>query len=179
MSIAILRSAAVEWLRYERKCALVCLERTPINNDWCNPDVVGVTSARRVTEIEIKRTMSDFRANREKRRMAMREWMNTRPSQFYFLVPPELVDKVKAELQPHEGLLTVGGQGSHSRLPEVKLIRAAAVQKSRKLSIQEVIKMVRHQTGTLSSALVRLARQEHARNLKKLTEKVGPKAKVR
>lgn len=169
MSIEILRFAALEWLRYERRCDLVCLERTPLQGDSCTPDVLGVDKARRAVEIEIKRTMADFRANREKRSLQRREFWGNPPYQFYYLVPPKLEAKVLAELQPHEGLLTVTDRSSlYSGLPKVRVVRVAPFnRKARRLSIREISKMVRHQTGTLASALMKLARAEQVKEAAK------------
>jgi hypothetical protein len=63
-------------------------------------------------------------------------------------------------LEPHEGLLTLSTRrrSSASKLPLILLRNEAQLQKSRKLSIKEMIKMVQHQTGTLSSALAKMGR---------------------
>lgn len=94
-----LRAAAVIWLRYDRGCTVVTMER---GFGSCIPDVMGVTQTRHLIEIEIKRTMADFRANEKKRGMQIRArevgqryWI---PKYFYFLVLPEMVEKVLAEI---------------------------------------------------------------------------------
>jgi hypothetical protein len=156
--IDVLRAAAVEYLRYEVGCKLVCLERTPIRNDPCNPDVVGLNATRRMIEIEIKRTWADFKGNREKWSMKRRAARGIAPSQFYFLVPPDLVEKVLPELEEGEGLLTLEGCGGYSGLPKVAVRKKARPSGARPLRIKEVIRMVQHQTGTLSSALTKIAK---------------------
>ena len=160
VSVVILRSAAVEWLRYERKCELVCCERTPLDRDQCTPDVLGVTQARRAIEVEIKRSIADLRNNRKKHGVIHRGYSGVGPSKFYYLVPVELVEKAAAELLPTEGLLTLGRRSIHTGLPQIRVVKEAPVQKTKRLSLREVIRMVRHQTGTLATALVKLAKYE-------------------
>ncbi len=159
-SIEVMRAAAIEFLRYGRKCRLVCLERSPFAGDPCTPDVVGVTPARRVVEIEIKRTMADFRHNREKTSLFKRGFLGMLPSQFYFMVPEEMVSKVLPLLEPKEGLLSLSRRRStYSKLPLASVVKAAAVIKeSRPLRLSEMVKAVSHQTGTLVSALVKIAK---------------------
>jgi len=174
ISIEVLRACAVEFLRYQRDCKMVCLERSPfliehkrrngqvsVEQDPCNPDVVGVTEARRVVEIEIKRTFSDFKKNREKTSMFRRQFLNIMPSQFYFLVPPNLVAKVEPLLEQKEGLLTTmtHHRSAYTNMPVLRIVKDASVMRdSRRLTLREMVRMVMHQTGTLSSALVKVAR---------------------
>ena len=159
VSVEILRAAAVEWLRYEKSAKLVCLERSPFPRDPCVPDVMGITQSRYAIEVEIKRTIQDLRNNRKKTSMFQREFLNIAPSKFYFLVPVQLVTKVLPLLEPQEGLLTLAGRSPYSGLPRVSVYREAATnRKARRLSIGAVIKMAAHQTGTLCSALVKIAK---------------------
>jgi hypothetical protein len=65
-----LEAAAPKWLRYERRCLLACLGRNPLP-EMCIPDILDLTPDRRLIEIEIKRTMADFRQNGDKRSSSM------------------------------------------------------------------------------------------------------------
>lgn len=156
--IETLRAAAVEFLRYDRQCKLVSLERSPVNYDPCTPDVVGVNATRRVVEIEIKKTWADFKNNRKKDSMFRRKFLKIPVSQYYFLVPGDLVAKVYEALEPGEGLLTLGAVNPMSGIPKIKVIKPASTQRVRKLTIKETIKMVAHQTGTLASALTKVVK---------------------
>lgn len=103
--IWMMRAQAVMWLRYERDCPVVALER---GHGVCGiPDAIGITPKRRVIEIEIKRSMADFRHNDKKwrSRQRMRIWLGQSdsfgfndPQQFYFFVEAVMVEKCKAEL---------------------------------------------------------------------------------
>ncbi len=101
--------ACMKWLRFENKCVIVLNERSPISGHGL-PDVLGVTRSRYLKEIEVKRTMSDFRANAKKFHVQERErFLDRWPRQFYFAVPESLVEKAKAELPPFAGLIAVNG----------------------------------------------------------------------
>lgn len=153
-----LEVAAIEWLRYEHSCPLVCMERSPIYGGGV-PDVVGVTKKRLVIEIEVKRTLSDFKANEKKTGVIWRRQglCSEYPLKFYFLVPPKLVDKVKPLLKDGEGLLTLDTKddGSfdlspYTKLPKLKcVVGTEAHKQATVLSLKRMVKMVAHQTGTL------------------------------
>ena len=94
-----IEASVMTWLRYDRGCPIVCVER---GLEWrYRPDILAVTKSRHLIEVEVKRTIADFRANAEKRfpDVAIR-------SQFYFAVPPDLADRIAAELPDGAGLIT-------------------------------------------------------------------------
>ena len=96
MKADTIEASAVEWLRYERYCALIALERAPTYGWVGRPDIVGVTKKRTIIEIEVKRTVADFRANAGKRCFSFRQRaVGGIPEQFYFLVTPEIVETVQ------------------------------------------------------------------------------------
>lgn len=137
---------AVEWLRYERQCSLVCLGRdVGVALYGSLPDVLGVTDKRRAVEIEIKRSMADFRANARKDRYPRKG-----PSQFYFLVPEAIAEKCLAELDPETGLLSYAVT---NRPRFIALKKLAPVRHQEKLSLNQCVRMSRNQAGTLCSLL--------------------------
>lgn len=80
-------------------------ERNPFGY-FGRPDVLGILGSGHRIEVEIKRTMSDFRANAKKwhvvgRENLLRKW----PRNFYFCVPGELLERVQVELPDYAGLL--------------------------------------------------------------------------
>lgn len=165
-----LRAAAVMWLRYERQCPVVCMER---GIGSCVPDVVGVTPKRFMVEIEIKQSMADFRNNSKKWGMQVRagecesysgwDWLSeTLPQQFYFLVPAKLMEKAKAELPTGFGLMAFPAEfntsQTYSGIPKPIMVIPAPVDKrARKLSVGNVRKLVKHQSGTLSMLVTALS----------------------
>jgi hypothetical protein len=102
--------AALVWLRTQRRCKAVLLERSPRSPYGCRPDVIGLTQGRELIEVEIKRSLSDFRANKKKlhvcnRDMTVKRW----PHFYYFLVSQEFVDRAESELPEFAGLMYFTG----------------------------------------------------------------------
>lgn len=156
-SIWTFRAAAVQWLRYTRGCPLVAIER---GLGPCNPDVIGVEKSRFLTEVEIKRTMADFRANAQKQSLKIRELCGKIypiPKHFYFLVPVGMVDAVKAELPPGAGLLSFGKPSPYGGVPEIMvLVSPKAAPLARRLNARECVEMARAQSGSLFSVMKHL-----------------------
>lgn len=102
---------AMSFLRYDKRCPIVIRERTP-RPGFGFPDVLGVTQRRELLEIEIKRSMADFRANAKKFHVATHVTLTLKgvgnpyfPRLFWFLVPHSLADRAAAELPSYAGLL--------------------------------------------------------------------------
>lgn len=80
---------AMRWLRWEKRCIIVLTERSPRAQSCGEPDVLGITKDRYMYEIEVKRTISDFRADSDKPSRKFRDdgWRAPKlPKQFYYLV---------------------------------------------------------------------------------------------
>lgn len=158
----LLKAVVAQWLRYERGCMLVLIERPPRYPWFGVPDVVGVGFDRTVIEVEVKCSLSDFKANDKKRVMAMRkQGVTDPPRQFYFMVPRSLVDKVEHLMPSDAGLLTTheSAQNAYTGLPFLVVERkAAACKASRRMTLKELAVAVRHQSGTLVSTLAALAK---------------------
>lgn len=161
-----LRAIGMAWLRYERDCVLLCVER-PVSwsAEFWKPDIYGVNKNRRSYEIEIKQTYSDFIKDREKKVWRYRE-MNLMPDAhiiphyFYFLVPPKLVDRVKPELPEGTGLLTIGDINNlYTHLPDIwVIVPVKANPKATRISLRNMIRMTQNQSGSLCSMALELAR---------------------
>lgn len=149
----IMKAIAASWLRYDRKCPLVTFERGLDYNS--NPDVMAVNPSRFLVEIEIKISMSDFRADAKKSKWQWRERYGSRgrPKFFYYFVPMELVEKVKQELKPGHGLLTVKRPDklmSITGLPELDcVVSPKADSLAKRVSIDDRIRLIKHQSGSL------------------------------
>ncbi len=151
MKAITLRAIAASWLRYERRCWLVTFERGLEYNN--NPDVLGVNPSRFLIEVEVKVSISDFRADAKKGKWSYREAPSQRQPKFmYYMVPQDLVDKVTVELKPGFGLLTTSGRhNGHTGLPELKvMVEAKAQANARRLDIHHIAKLVKHQSATLA-----------------------------
>lgn len=132
------------WLWNDKQCPIVINERSPRSWSCGEPDVLGVTKNRYLLEIEVKRSLSDFRANAEKRCIRNREmYLEKQAKNFWFLVPKELVEKVRPILPEWAGLLMMGEYAVQSVVP------APSNSKSKRLSPLECAKLVRLQTNQL------------------------------
>lgn len=133
------------WLRFDRGCAVALYERNP-RNGLGKPDVLGVSKAGYLYEIEIKRSMSDFRANARKYHLRDRyagcadDWRaNLYPKFYWFLVPNELAPKVLPMVPDWAGLLR---NGAKDEPQTVYVVKSAPEHKdSRKLTIKEKIRL--------------------------------------
>lgn len=160
MTADVLKAAALEYLRYEAGCRLVCVERSPLTQDPCVPDVVGITDKRRMIEVEIKISWGDFKRGREKTSLFRRRFYGIKPWKYYFLVPQDMVEKVRPVLEDGEGLMTVNaGSSLYSGLPKISVVKPALTDKNAQvLKLREIIRMVSHQTGSLVSAMAKVAK---------------------
>ena len=121
-----LEMSAMRWLWLEQNCLTVLQERSPFYA-MGQPDVLGVTKGRYLTEIEIKRSLSDFKADFKKHhRINRSHHLPSHPRQFYYLVPSELVEKVRPLLPDWAGLMTTEGYY------QIKVLIVAPVNKESK-----------------------------------------------
>lgn len=93
----------LEFLRFEKGCPVALWERSP-RYMIGQPDVLGVNKARFLYEIEIKRSVSDFRADAKKPHRKFRIDEHA-PRLFWYLVPHHLVDSVSYLVPEWAGLL--------------------------------------------------------------------------
>lgn len=154
-----IRAAVAMWMRYQKRCPLVCFERDI--EEWSQgmPDVLGVTHSRRAIEVEIKVSMSDFRNDKKKKKWGTHQ----RPRQFYYAVPPEMVEKVKAELAPEHGLMTLSEAlmgGAHIIMVVQK---AKPAHNDRKVTVRELVRMAWNQSGTLSYLAAEVAEMRRSK----------------
>jgi len=162
-----LKAIAANYLRYQKHCILVISERDL--GSISSPDVLAVTKDRRLIEIEVKISLDDFKKDAKKKKWGFFKFgekygfkTTTFANQFYYIVPPNLKEKA-LEFIAHEkiGLLSYGNDISvYTKLPEVEIIKKCGKIHDGKLSIKDTIHMVRHQSGTLCSLFVALAKQE-------------------
>ena len=149
--------AAMRWLWLEKDCHYLLEQRSPRYQNG-SPDVIGVTCRRKVIEIEIKRSMSDFRADFKKPHRVNRHlFLDEMPNQFYYMVPENLVDKVLPELPDWAGLIRWRFG------PVVEVVKVSPVNKlSKKLSINECVRMTRMMVNHMMGyALIKMSGRQH------------------
>ena len=161
------------WLRWEKRCPVVLTGRSPRPHHGL-PDVLGITRARYLYEIEIKRSLSDFRANEKKPFIAHRNELlqlegqvshPKYPKLFWYLVPPELVEKVQPILPTWAGLLR--GPKMDERQCLHSVVPAPGNNASERLTVKECAQLLHVMSNEIYSLTERLAgvRQQMAWNL--------------
>ena len=131
----MIEQACMRWLRYEKRCLFIVNERSPLYNGG-QPDVLGVTHSRYAIEIEVKRSVSDFRANAKKRCVITRDTLIHRwPKKYYFAAPPHVVKKIQFEIPEWAGLLEV------DRGVVKVVIESPMNSKSKRLSVKQCVKL--------------------------------------
>lgn len=129
---------AINFLRWEKQCMFVLRERNP---RWGtgDPDVLGVTKHRYLLEIEIKRSLSDLRADAKKPHVANREhYLERQPKQKWYLVDHSFHEKALAELPEWAGLMTVPPNEWSIRVVK----KAPSNNDSTRLTVKECVKLV-------------------------------------
>lgn len=153
MDTEILTASALFWLLTTGKCKLVTVER---GISWGNPDALGVNEERRLTEIEVKVSYSDFKANASKGYI---QYLNKidcdrsdMPSLYYFLAPPKLAEHIKDEIPHYAGLMTVnmGKSGDNPSMwtngaYDLVIVKRAPRMKRKRLSLQQIVRVAKHQ----------------------------------
>jgi hypothetical protein len=128
---------AMRWLWLEKNCHYVLRERSP-RYSMGEPDILGVTASRYLIEIEIKRSMSDFRADAKKWCRLNRDGNLKRiPKQIYYLVTLDMIDRCKQELPAWAGLMRPAAG-------TCQVIENAPINsESERLTVKECVKMTR------------------------------------
>jgi len=159
-----LRAAVAAWLRYKKQAPVVAFER---GIGAGIPDVMAITKDRFLLEVEIKISMKDFRRDGEKDKWRWRSFNNDTartPAYFYYAVPQEMVEKIRALIPAGTGLITMPNPDRINGLtgiPGVETVVAARRrQGAKRLRLFDCVDMVRHQTGTLVSLECEIAARE-------------------
>lgn len=141
-----LEEAAVRWLLLDRKCIAAYTERHPTGY-WL-PDAIGILSSLRIIEIEIKRTVADFRQDRLKPNvMQWRAGSDWRPYQFYYMLPIEIIS-VLPEVPDFAGVIQVRDRW------QIEVVRRAQVNnKANKIRPKSVAKAIRQQSLQVMSLM--------------------------
>ena len=131
-----LEAHALHFLKWDKACVVAMFQRGPRRVWGSVPDVIGVTKARYIVEVEIKRTVADFKADADKPHILHRELHLKRwPKQFYYMLPMNLAARI--EVPDWAGLVGVD-------LWRRNIIKVAPMNlASQKLSIKDCIKLFR------------------------------------
>jgi hypothetical protein len=151
---------AMRWLRWEKRAVIVVNERTPREYPCGLPDVLGVLCSRHLIEIEIKRSFSDFKADFKKGSRRNRDlYPNKFPKQFYYLVTPDIMEKVEPLLPSWAGLMRWPVDGD---VQQVHVIRVAPTNKdAARLTPKECAKLVYKMANQIVSMSEKCGRGNH------------------
>jgi hypothetical protein len=134
--------------RYDKQCALIAFEAGDNCSSWGEPaDVLVVTDARLLYEIEVKISISDLKHDMVKRKHTYFANGNEKHAvnRFYFAVPKEIAEEALSiieKMYPYAGLLSVrGGFVDHKK--------QARILHTKKLSFRQIYELTRQQSGTL------------------------------
>ena len=134
---------AMRFLRWQKRCCIVVCERSPREWTCGKPDVLGVTQSRCLLEIEVKRSLSDFKADftKRSRNRAVRELIGDKlPKQFWYLVPCELLKKVEPLVPDWAGLMRGPGRNEPQAVSVVK--PAPTNPEHQRLTVRECCRLV-------------------------------------
>ena len=151
---------ALYWLRFEKRCHVALFERSPREQFNGRPDVIGVTRQGFLMEIEIKRSVKDFKADRLKPHVAGRDiadhphW-NKWPRWFWYLVPKDICDEVTPLVPSWAGLLR--GPSNDEAQGLFSIVPAIQNHQSAKLTPKECVRLARCMANQIYSFSLRLS----------------------
>jgi hypothetical protein len=143
---------ALRWLWLEKKCHYVLEQRSP-RYHLGSPDALGVMPSRHLIEIEIKRSASDFNADKNKCCRRSRDlFPEHMPRQFYYLMPRPLAEKLEPKIPEWAGLM----YNCVSEQTCIVLKKAPVNLQSEKLTLKECAKLARCMTNHMMSLKVKI-----------------------
>jgi len=153
-----IKSTVAGFFRYKKQCPIVAFEASNRLEAFQGvpADILVVTKARMLYEIEVKISCADMRQDIKKRK----HWFfSNRPNElpvnkFYFAVPVEIEEKaisICESLYPYAGLLVVTKFPFKSNALSfgVKQVISPTHLNNKHLSIRDIMYMVKAQSGTV------------------------------
>lgn len=133
---------AMRWLWLDKMCHYVLEQRSPRLFQGV-PDVIGITKSRFLIEVEIKRSVADFRNDAKKPQVARRAFEGVRmdryPKYFYYMMPRKIADKVMDEIPPWAGLMVE----CENQMTATVIKKSPSNPASNRLTLEECVRAVR------------------------------------
>jgi hypothetical protein len=107
MNSDYIKMCVAHYFRYAKGCPLVTLEYWHQRDACVQPDVLVLDKKKRLIEIEVKISLSDFKADAKKQIWEFRNLGMRWPWKFYYAVPISLAEKVRPILPEGVGLLRI------------------------------------------------------------------------
>jgi len=172
MKSSHVKASVACYFRYTRQFPLVTFERS-FKEYFIKPDILVVTKNRKLIEVEVKVSLSDLKNDIKKRGWVLRQKypdLYMMPYQFYYAVPSPLKDKAieiikgwkdDGYMNGDAGLICVLDKDNLGYNDVFVAIKAPINKEALTLSLKNVVKMVKDQTGTLCSCAVKIAKLEN------------------
>ena len=156
-----IKSVMLSHWRYKKQCPLVALEACAWEIGGTS-DVLAVKENGLLIDIEVKLSISDFKADIKKMKHLYFAGSdsNQPTAYFYFAVPNKMADEIATlctELYPYAGVIGTDGvtHGSNDHTQDVKYYRSAKRLEYTKLTLSEMAGIVKG----LSATVCRLAKE--------------------
>jgi len=107
MTTNYIKMCVAHYFRFARQCPIVAMEYWHYQDSGVQPDVLVLDAAHRPIEIEVKTSLSDFKADARKHIWNFRKQGMKWPWKFYYALPTDLEEQVKPLLRKGVGLLRV------------------------------------------------------------------------
>jgi len=172
LNSSYIKASVACYFRYNRQYPIVSFERGYDYAGTYNPDILVINNKRYPIEIEVKVSLSDFKNDINKRIWNLREIVPDHypmPYQFYYAVPYKLKDKVlpildlwknDGKIYGNVGLLIIEEKRKIG-FNDLYVERKAPINKScKRLTVKQVVKMVKNQSGTLCSMMIQIAKNK-------------------
>ncbi len=169
MTSDYIKMCVANYFRFARQCPVVTLEYHHYRDGGVQSDVLVMTKDKRLIEIEVKVTLSDFKADIRKpiwsrRNVSKKFW----PWKFYYAVPADLVAKVEPLLYAGCGLVGVAGGYEQSPVPQQAVTVAVTAPKHKDcelVSEKRYARIIAAQSSTLCCALRKNDRRVNGRTI--------------
>jgi len=170
-----IRASIASYFRYKRQCPLIAFERACLEIR-ANPDILIVNKNRMLIEVEVKTSVADFKNDAKKRIWQIRnsEYHKTlMPYQFYYAVPLDLKDKCLKVMNGWEekdkkcgkmGLLSVMDKEEIGWNDVTVYKKSPINKKSKPISLKNIVKMSLHQSGSLCTIAIKIAKYERLKH---------------
>lgn len=113
MTTAKIHKDVTRWLQTNRMCKFV-ITNTFVFDGW-ECDVYGITAGDMCIEVEVKVSKNDFLADFAKDQKHYNTSFGRGANEFYFAVPPDMVNYVRDRLPEYAGLISYGWNHQYMR----------------------------------------------------------------
>ena len=162
MTADYIKMCAACYFRFARQYPIVTLEYWHYQDCCVQQDVLALDSKRRPVEIEVKVTLSDFKADANKHIWSFRNRGLKWPWKFYYAVPVDLIESVRPLFRDDCGLIAVRPGFENQVRPERAVsvvVKAPAHKDYEVVSDAKYGRIIAGQSAALCTALRKMERK--------------------